>query len=61
MAVFPRTFGLLVPKCDALVEGLYCGVKNCYDILGIIRDATRSVISKAYRSLTKQHHPDMFR
>jgi len=52
---------LWTPVCHGLVEGLYCGVDNCYDVLGITRDATRGVISKAYRSLAKKHHPDMFR
>jgi len=59
-------FLLLTPSsCCAdnsgLVEGLYCGVQNCYDVLGIDRDANRGAIAKAYRSLAKRHHPDMFR
>ena len=31
---------------SAFVEGLYCGVKSCYDVLGVERDAKKSQISK---------------
>merc|ERR1712059_193733 len=41
------------------VEGLYCGVDSCYDVLGVTRDATRSDISKAYRKLARKLHPDV--
>merc|ERR1712126_673604 len=51
----------MAPACHGLVEGLYCGVENCYDVLGITRDANRGAISKAYRSLARKHHPDMFK
>jgi len=51
----------MTPGCQGLVEGLYCGVENCYDVLGVDRDATRGAISKAYRSLARKHHPDMFK
>jgi len=54
-------FLVLSPGCHALVEGLYCGVENCYDVLGITRDDSRGAISKAYRSLARKHHPDMFK
>jgi len=54
-------FLLLTPGCHALVEGLYCGVENCYDVLGVDRDSNRGAISKAYRSLARKHHPDMFK
>lgn len=42
----------------AFVEGLYCGVENCYDVLGITRDMTKSEISKAYRKIARKYHPD---
>ncbi|XP_023012934.1 dnaJ homolog subfamily C member 25 homolog [Leptinotarsa decemlineata] len=44
-----------------LLEGLYCGKENCYDVLEVTREATKSEISKNYRRLAKQHHPDRHR
>ena len=32
--------------------------KNLYEELGLKKNATRSEIKSAYRSLVKQHHPD---
>nr|CAI5857689.1 unnamed protein product [Callosobruchus analis] len=44
-----------------LVEGLYCGRENCYDVLNVTRDASKSEISKSYRQLARQFHPDLHR
>lgn len=44
-----------------LLEGIYCGKENCYDVLGVTREATKSEISKNYRKLAKQYHPDLHR
>lgn len=44
-----------------LLEGLYCGRENCYDVLNITRDASKTEIQKAYRKLARKHHPDMHR
>ena len=41
-----------------LIEGLYCGLENCYDVLGVTRDATPIEIKKAYRKLAREMHPD---
>lgn len=41
-----------------LLDGIYCHRENCYDVLGMTRQSTRSEISKAYRVLAKQFHPD---
>ena len=46
---------------QGLVEGLYCGKENCYDVLGVTRESTRPEIAKAYRQLAKKVHPDMHR
>ncbi|XP_023933324.1 dnaJ homolog subfamily C member 25 homolog [Lingula anatina] len=43
----------------AYIEGLYCGLENCYDVLDVDRDATKGDISKAYRRLARKWHPDM--
>jgi DnaJ homolog subfamily C member 25 len=41
-----------------LMEGLYCGVENCYDVLNVTRESTRSEISKIYRQYARRFHPD---
>jgi len=40
---------------------LYCGNRNCYDLLGVTRDSEKGDISKAYRKLAGKWHPDRFR
>lgn len=42
-----------------LLEGLYCGKDNCYDVLGVSRESTKSEISKNYRQLARRYHPDL--
>lgn len=44
-----------------LLDGIYCNKENCYDVLGMTRASTRQEISKAYRKLAKQYHPDVQR
>ncbi|UXI18244.1 hypothetical protein NH340_JMT04187 [Sarcoptes scabiei] len=46
---------------NAFLEGLYCGLDNCYDVLNLTRDATREQISRSYRSLARKWHPDLHR
>lgn len=53
--------GFLLPTTSALLDGLYCGTDNCYDVLEVTRSATKQEIVKAYRKMAKIHHPDMHR
>lgn len=41
-----------------LLEGLYCGKQNCYDVLNVTRDSSRQQIQRSYRRLALEHHPD---
>ncbi|KAJ8962303.1 hypothetical protein NQ318_018282 [Aromia moschata] len=54
---------LVEPKLSKsqLLEGIYCGKENCYDVLEVTREATKNEISKNYRKLARQYHPDMHR
>jgi len=40
---------------------IYCGDMNCYEVLGLERDAPKKDISKVYRKLAGKWHPDNFR
>jgi len=44
-----------------LLEGLYCGKENCYDVLGITREASKNEIGRNYRQLARKYHPDLHR
>nr|QNJ44839.1 HSP40-3 [Agasicles hygrophila] len=44
-----------------LLEGLYCGKENCYDVLEVTRESTKHEIAKNYRKLARQYHPDLHR
>ena len=52
---------LLPSQSEALLDGLYCGKQNCYDVLGMTRESTKSEIGKAYRVLARKFHPDLHR
>ncbi|KRZ55820.1 DnaJ -like protein subfamily C member 25, partial [Trichinella nativa] len=49
---------ILIHPINALLPGLYCGERICYDVLNLTRNATKSEISKAYRKLAGKLHPD---
>ncbi|XP_039766526.1 dnaJ homolog subfamily C member 25 isoform X1 [Ornithorhynchus anatinus] len=59
---FPFLLSLLLAgPAGALVEGLYCGARVCYDVLGVGRDASKAEIARAYRQLALRYHPDRYR
>lgn len=53
----------LSPVQSGLLEGIYCGKENCYDVLGLDRtgDTTKQEVARAYRVLAKKFHPDLHR
>lgn len=52
-------FSLLHGNYAHLLEGLYCGKQNCYDILSVTRESTKNEIARNYRQLAKKYHPDL--
>jgi len=36
----------------------WCGLENCYNILGLVRDANPKSIKARYRQLSREKHPD---
>ncbi|CAF4607032.1 unnamed protein product, partial [Rotaria sp. Silwood2] len=48
-----------VINVHSLIDGLYCGKENCYDLLNVTRAANKQEIVKAYRNLARKYHPDV--
>jgi len=49
---------LLFTNVIAQNKDAFCGAENCYDILNVPESSTKSEISKAYRDLASEYHPD---
>ncbi|VDM13878.1 unnamed protein product [Wuchereria bancrofti] len=42
-----------------LLEGLYCGTENCYEVVNIDRsEFNKNMLGRTYRKLAAQYHPD---
>lgn len=56
------SFNLVIGFVQAFhgIPGLYCGLENCYDVLGASRESNRDEITKLYRNLARKWHPDRF-
>lgn len=52
--------GAVQAKVDKLEDkwGIFCGEPDCYEELGLLQNATKAQIRKAYRKLTMEYHPD---
>lgn len=63
VALAVLTLALCAKSASAvnLMEGLYCHKENCYDVLGVTREATKADIAKSYRQLARKYHPDLHR
>ena len=57
--VYVTSFWICVQSNQyGLVPGMYCGLQNCYNVLNISPAASKGEISKSYRRLAREYHPD---
>lgn len=49
---------LTIQVSHGFIEGLYCGVENCYEVLGVDRKISKADLGRAYRQLAAKYHPD---
>uniref|UniRef100_A0A2P2HXE7 DnaJ homolog subfamily C member 25 homolog n=1 Tax=Hirondellea gigas TaxID=1518452 RepID=A0A2P2HXE7_9CRUS len=54
------TLALLPSINSSSVDNYYCEDDNCYDLLGITRDATKAEVKRAFRAVAGKTHPDRF-
>lgn len=55
-----KAIAVFIFLCTLLAPGLslFCGHDNCFELLGVMRNATKSEIRRAYRRLSSDLHPD---
>lgn len=44
-----------------LLEGIYCGTQDCYDVLNVTRETPKAEVARNYRQLARKFHPDSHR
>lgn len=49
---------LLVCLLATTTNALFCGDDNCYELLGVPRNSSKSEIRRAYRRISQEKHPD---
>lgn len=49
---------LLILLCLSPVHSLFCGQDDCFELLGLKRNASKLEIRRAYRRLSSELHPD---
>jgi DnaJ homolog subfamily C member 25 len=49
---------LVAMAVSSTCAALFCGHDNCYELLGVVRNASKSDIRRAYRRLSVEKHPD---
>lgn len=49
---------LLILLCSSPVHSLFCGQDDCFELLGLKRNASKLEIRRAYRRLSSELHPD---
>lgn len=49
---------LVVLLTATSATALFCGDENCFELLGVKRNATKAEIRRAYRRLSTEKHPD---
>lgn len=49
---------LLMALVHSSASALFCGDDNCFELLGVKRNATKAEIRRAYRRISSEKHPD---
>lgn len=55
------TVGLASIEAAHLLDGIYCGRRDCYEVLNVTRESTKPEVARNYRQLARKFHPDSHR